>query len=218
MTGAVSYTPLPADAAAGYESRDPHPGQKGTWYEKRCGGAFRGVYWIPDGAAGPGRPAVDPRVLAEEAYRYLPLPEPAVRMNPPVGRNNLVRLKTWLWVDPSSWGERTSTASVPGVTVTARARPVKVTWGMGNGDRVVCNGPGTPYDTSRPAASQSTTCGYEYRHTSAAEPGQAYTVTATVEWEASWSASGVAGGGALPAVRRTTTVRIPVMEVQSLNY
>ena len=88
---------------------------------------------------------------------------------------------------------------------------------MGNGDVVVCNDPGTPYDTSRPAAEQSTTCSYTYEHTSAGQPGDAYQVTATVEWQVSWTVTGAPGGGALPSLSTSSATSVRVAEMQALS-
>ena len=106
--------------------------------------------------------------------------------------------------------------SVPGVTVSVSAQPQRVIWTMGNGDSVVCNGPGTPYDTSKPEAAQRSDCSYTYRRSSAGQPQERYLLSATVEWSATWSVVGAPGGGALPGIRRSATVPVRVAEVQSL--
>ena len=128
-----------------------------------------------------------------------------------------MNLATWLWVDPASWGAQSSQVSVPGVTVTATARPERVVWDMGNGDHVICHGPGVAYDTSRPEATQRSDCTYTYRRSSAGQPQQRYVMTATVEWSAWWTAVGVPGGGGLPGLRRSASAAIRVAEVQAIN-
>ncbi|MDP8927512.1 MAG: hypothetical protein M3O70_02780, partial [Actinomycetota bacterium] len=62
-----------------------------------------------------------------------------------------------------------------------------------------------------------TECSYMYQHSSAEQPGEAYQVTATVEWEVSWSVTGAAGGGALPAMLTTSSTAVRVAEMQALN-
>ena len=47
-------------------------------------------------------------------------------------------LATWLWVDPILWRTDTVTATAGGVSATAVARPVGVTWTTGDGGQVVC--------------------------------------------------------------------------------
>jgi len=183
----------------------PGSGQWGRW---DCSDGTAGIGWMPN-----GRPMVAPVVLAREAYRYLPLPAPRVRTNPPVGSAQLVNLRTWLWVDPATWGSRSATASVPGLSATVTAVPVSVTWTMGDGGRVVCRGPGTAYDSGRPEASQDPGCSYTYHHAA-----DAYTVEATTTWRITWTADGAPGGGTLPPLARTSPATLlRVVEVQAIN-
>ncbi len=165
----------------------------------------------------PAVAAVDPMVLAVQARAQLVLPAPQIRLNPAPPQDQLVNLATWMWVDGASWGAQSSQVSVPGVTVTATARPERVIWDMGNGDQVTCYGPGVAYDTSRPEGAQRSDCTYTYRRSSAGQPRQRYVVTATVEWSASWTAVGVPGGGILPGLRRSASAPVRVAEVQAIN-
>jgi hypothetical protein len=158
---------------------------------------------------------VDPEVLAEEARARLSVPAPAVEMSPKTGVNQIVQLPTWMWV--TNWEADSATASVPGVTSTVTATPASVTWDMGNGDQVVCSGPGTPFDFSRPEEEQSADCSYTYRHSSTGEPGGMYQVSATMTYDVSWSASGAPGGGALPAVSGTATFPVRVLEIHAVE-
>src|SRR3546814_11679817 len=84
-------------------------------------------------------------------------------------------------------------------------------------DLVVCQGPGTPYDASRPASEQTTDCSYTYGRSSASEPDGAYLVTATVRWNVTWTIVGAPGGGDLGASPRSESAPIPVAERQALN-
>ena len=156
-----------------------------------------------------GGPAVDPVVLAQEARARLAIPAPEIRLNPSTRQDQLVQVATWMWVDSSTWGSRSATAAVPGVAVTATAAAQRVVWDMGNGDRVTCTGPGTPYDTSRGEAEQRSDCSYTYRHAGY------FTVTATVEWAAAWSGPGA--GGSLPTLTRSASVPVRVVEGQAIN-
>lgn len=158
---------------------------------------------------GGGGPAADPVVLAQDARARLAIPAPEIRLNPSTSQDQLVQVATWMWVDGSTWGSRSATAAVPGVAVTATAAAQRVTWDMGNGDRVTCTGPGTPYDTTRGEGEQRSDCSYTYRHAGY------FTVTATVEWAAAWSGPGV--GGSLPALSRSASVRVRVVEGQAIN-
>ncbi len=193
------------------------PGE-GAWYIERCfNTAGQEISWnvvfIPVGEA-PGA-QVDPLVLAQRALRQLPLSRPAVATSPPPGRDQLVNLATWLWVD-DGWEPLSATASVPGVSVTVTAAPQSVSWDMGTGDVVVCEGPGTAYDPSRREEEQATDCSYTYRRSSAGQPGERYPVTATQTWSVSWSASGMAGGGDLGTASRSTDFSLRVAEGQAL--
>lgn len=180
------------------------------WYWRVCPDGSTDLIPVPV-----GEPAVDPTVLRGEAVDRLALPAPAVGMNPP--GDQVVHIESWLWVDKAMWTTYSESVSAGGVTTTVSAIPLSVTWEMGNGDTVVCAGPGTAYDPSRPAADQATDCAYTYRHSSAGQPGEAYQVTATVEWEVSWSVTGAAGGGALPAMLTSSSVGVRVAEMQALN-
>ena len=185
----------------------------GAWFRKICfddrGMSTATVIWIAD------RP--DPAQLAEDALERVPVPAPAVRLNPTAERSQVVNVETWLSIDSAQWKSVSATASAGGVTVTTTASPERVVWKMGNGDEVVCKGPGASYDASKPAADQRTDCGYTYRRSSASAPGGDYQVSATVEWSVRWSALGAAGVGVLSPMSRTTTVPVRVAEIQTLN-
>ncbi len=131
-------------------------GQDVVLYFKTCPGRPREVVEVPVGG---GR--VSPVAAWERALELLVLPTHRIQVNP---TEPVVHVETWLWLDDATWATREQTASAGGVTATVRASPRRVTWDMGNGDRVVCDGPGTPYDPSNPAEAQSTGCSYTYRH------------------------------------------------------
>lgn len=201
-----------ADRLAEDGSGAPKGDGPGAWYRKVCtepGGSTATVVWVPE--------RVDPRVLAERAADQVAIPSVQLGMNPSAEQGAVVNVETWLWVDGSSWRPVAAQASAGGVVVTATAAPRRVVWDMGNGDRVTCEGPGTPYDASRPSAEQSTECSYTYRESSARAPSGAYTVTATVVWEITWTVTGATGGGSLGTAPRSQSVRLPVKEIQAVN-
>jgi len=156
---------------------------------------------------------IDPRVLAERAAAALDLPEPTIHMSP--DGDQVVRLASWLWIPAAQWENRQVSASAGPVTATVTATPARLTWDMGNGDQVSCDGPGTAYG-ARQAAQGTSGCRYTYRHSSAGQPGEAYDVTATIEWELTWTATGAAGGGDLGAVAMSATESVRVTEIQAL--
>ncbi len=205
--GGVAYMPLSIGGGVLAYTLTPSAAQRdGTWYAKWCGIAnFAGVFFVR---------RVSPRALAEEAQRYLALPLPTPRMSP--AGDQIVNLPTWLWL-AGNWQSRSSTVSVPGVSVTVRAVPEAVVWTMGDGGRITCDGPGTPYRTGLADTAQSPTCGYTYRHSSATQAGLRYQAAVTVRWHAAWAASGTVGGGTLGTIERTTTLGIRVGELQAIN-
>jgi len=177
----------------------------GQWYEKWCDGAFVGSVYIS---------RRNPQQLLAEARRYLPLPLPVPRLNP--AGDQLVNLPTWMWLD-GGWTRETSSVSVPGITVTVSADPVSATWTMGDGSTVVCDGPGTPFDPSRPSATQLPSCTHTYARSSAGQTGSTFPVSVTVRWRATWDVVGFVGGGDLGTIDRTTTFTVRVGEVQAVN-
>jgi hypothetical protein len=190
----------------------------GTWYDVTCsdGTSYIGVYVPP--AAGNIPPAVVlAGALAKTAANTLVLPKPQVRRNPAGAA--LVNLATWWWVDQAQWAPlRQRTAAGP-VWAEVTATPVSTTWDPGDGSSpVVCNGPGTPYDTSRSAESQSTDCSYTYRRGSGEQPqtgpsvnDRYFTVTVTTTWQVSWVGFG-GTGGTLPVL--TTSSSFPLAVTQ----
>lgn len=159
-----------------------------------------------------GRPAA--RAMAEQAYRFLPLPAPEPAFNPP--ERAVVGVPTWLWTSARSWGSRHVTVAVTGLTVRVRATAVSATWRFAPGLRVlVCAGAGTRYDPDRPPSAQRTGCSYTFMRSSASAPGGAYAATATIEWRVEWRASDGTGGQLAP-LRRTTGFRLPVTEVHTV--
>jgi len=190
------------------------PAGEGGWYVRTCyspvdGGeqAFGAPVWI---AGAP--PVISPAVLARQARARLNLPGVVIRMNPP--GDQLVNLPIWLTLDPASWRPQSATASVPGVNVTATARPVKASWAMGDGTTVTCTGPGTAWTSGTDPAKASPDCGHVYRRSSANASGGAYTVAVTVTWEVTWAGAGQSG--TVPGLTTTGQVQTRVQESQAL--
>ncbi len=129
----------------------------------------------------------------------------------------LVNLATYLWLPAEQWQPESVSATAGGVTSTVTATPMRVIWDMGQGDTVVCAGPGLPYRPDLPDDRQPSDCHYTYLASSSGEPGQAYTVTATVEWETTWSVSGAPGGGSLGTVSSSSSTTVQVAELHQLN-
>ncbi|MFC8429264.1 hypothetical protein [Streptomyces sp. NPDC057253] len=199
---------------------DPQPGESGAWYVYKCeaGGVRDAVYrppiWIPDGPQqGGGAPQPSPTQLAQVAREQLRLPTQRIQASPV--DEQLVNLPTWLWLDRGEWGAVSTTASVPGVSVTAVARPTSVVWALGDGGSVTCDGPGTPYGSGASPKNPSPDCGYTYHASSAGRPDSAYTVSATVHWTVSWAGAGQSG--VFPDLTTTSDAEFRVAESQALN-
>ncbi|MEZ5265215.1 MAG: hypothetical protein R2755_26345, partial [Acidimicrobiales bacterium] len=124
------------------------------------------------------------------------------------GGEQLVNLPTWLWLG-RGWSTETSTAAVPGVSVTVTATPETVRWNMGDGTIVSCAGAGSP---------SAAVCTHTYRRSSATQPGAAYPALATVVWRARWAVTGASGGGDLGTIERTTAFDVRVAERQTVNH
>jgi hypothetical protein len=151
-----------------------------------------------------------PERAADQARKLLPLSPPAIELSPPVGVAQLVGVPTWLWLG-DAWHPLQASATLDGVTSTVTARPTSVSWLLGDGTTVRCDGPGTPYDTNRSPDGQQTTCSHTFE-----QRGQ-FAVTATVSYETTWAAS-TGDGGALDPVARSATVAVTVDEAQALIH
>lgn len=186
----------------------------GGWYEQSCvdtagGTALGSIVWRADSAL-----RVGPVVVARQAVSRLRLVAPVIAASPAVGRAQLVSLPTWLWIQSGSWAAQSATASAPGVSVTATARPVSVTWSLGDGSTVVCDGPGTPFPSGADPRSASPDCGHTYQRSSADQPGEAFRVTATVTWSVAWVGGGESGD--LPELETVGVAALRVAESQAL--
>lgn len=189
------------------ETRGPGAG---AWFRKVCPDGTATVVWIPTRA-----PAVDPAVLAQQAYDRTTIPRPGIGLNPPAGADQVVNVPTWLWVD--NFQPVSATASAGPVTVTVVAKPVRSDWTMGTGDTVTCAGAGTPYDRRRLPEAQRTGCSYTYRRSSASRPTGAYELRATTVWHVTWTAKGVSASGDFGLVNRSGDVAVRVAEIQALH-
>jgi hypothetical protein len=151
--------------------------------------------------------------LAQAAYNQLRLPSPSIEANP--AGEQLVGLPTWLWMDRHEWAAVSATASVPGVSVTAVARPTEVVWSLGDGTTVRCAGPGTQYVPSGNPKRSSPDCGHIYRTSSAGRARGAFAVSATVHWMVTWSGAGQ--NGAFPDLTTVSNAAFRVAESEALN-
>jgi hypothetical protein len=186
------------------------------WYLKRCTNpdGSQSSQFIPVEVA-EAEPPPDPEALRARAVEELQLPSPSIAMSPP--GDQIVHIASWLWLEDGIWQPHSSSASAGDVTATVTATPHRTLWDMGTGDVVVCAGPGDRYDPGRSDTEQASSCSHTYRNSSAGQPGNAYPVVVTVEWELGWTVTGAPGGGPLPALTTSTSTSVPVGELQALN-
>lgn len=158
----------------------------------------------------PGETIIGPDELARRARGQLAVRYPEPQTSPGLLIDQIVGIETWMWIDDAAWQPITATASIPGLSVSATATPRRVTWDMGDGAVVECDGPGTVYDPSRSPSEQSTDCGHVYQRR-----GE-YAASATITWTVEWSASD-GSGGPLTDVSRTTQFPMTVVERQAVG-
>ncbi|MGW7715536.1 ATP/GTP-binding protein [Streptomyces chartreusis] len=202
--------PQPPAGSRDWEGHEPGDG---AVYEQTCGwedftNTITRLVWL---AEPPAQEAVDPAVLAQRAVDAMTLLGPDVA-SPRAAGKYTVGVPMWMWVDQSAttYGPNTASASAGGITVTATAKVSKIVWRMGDGARVTCNGPGTPYQASEGIA-QSPTCGHVYSKTSADAKNGKFPVTATSTWTIDWQGGGQ--GGQLTEIRQTN-VPVAIGELQ----
>ncbi|GGM67039.1 hypothetical protein GCM10011608_60430 [Micromonospora sonchi] len=209
----ILESPQPAAGDPAWEGREPG---EGSVYRQRCyGDPIGALVWRADPP--PGTPgSLSPAQLATRAISELPMRGARIGISPDPDGAGLVGLPVWMWtaVTPQTWGPITATASVPGMSVTARGQATRIRWDMGNGQSVVCDNPGTPYSKEEDGASASPMCGFDgYALPSRTQPGGRYTITATTTWDIDWW---VAGGGVTGSetVTRESTTSIRIDELQ----
>ena len=103
------------------------------------------LLFVATGAEPPVGPAIDPRVLAEQAISQMVMRGPEIGMAPPPGSTSgLVGLPVWMWTErgENTVGPVEQSASAGGVTVVATGQVSRIVWDMGDGTTVVC-GAGT---------------------------------------------------------------------------
>ena len=206
----VNMSPQPTPPAG----KDP---ERGAW--EQCNpsdGLTLGqpvkTRWMDSTQAGPG----EIRQAAQTVVKEMQLKGIEIGMVPyPVAENGTgaVGLPAWMWVgnpdDPQAWGPYTVSKDVNGIAVQATARPVHVTWDMGDGTQVVCDGPGTVYE-DRFGKQESPDCGHTYMKMS----NPTYTVTAITAWSVEWTAQGQSG--VIETLTRSSQ-DVRIGEFQALN-
>ncbi len=183
----------------------PEPGEQVALYcWESSTGQLADAWWVTYDPANPFGPIGAAERALDEARRRLVLPAPEIRMAPPRGTPHLVGVPSWFWVD--AWLEQEASAGLTGVVSTVTARPTDIDWDPGDGTGVFrCEGPGEAW---QPGGGQPP-CGHTYTASGS------YTVTATISWETSWSAT-TGEGGPLEALSTTATWPLVVREAQAV--
>lgn len=202
----------PALGTGSSEVFDPVPGQQ---YYLVCWDANGNVVFADFVIYNPAAP-IDPATLARQAWKQLPLVFADPHTSPERDRSQYVNLPTWLWIDAADWQPKSATAEVPGLSATVTATPERIEWDLGDGRGVEVCDAGTPYDTTRPAADQSTDCSHTFRDASSIAPDGVFHAMATMWWSVQWQATD-GSSGTLPDAFRSTTFDLRVDEIQALR-
>lgn len=176
----------------------------GCYYGKDSGGFLGDNYYIKschDPATGeftfggtvnlPDLPATL-AIMVQRALTQLTIPKPVIASNPGLGKPQVVYVPVWWWVQPGLWNAHTATASLPEISITARAEPAKITWHAGDGSSTVCYGPGTPWTGSTSPMAKSD-CGHTYTVTSREAASGKFRLRAAVTWHITWAGGGYSG-------------------------
>jgi hypothetical protein len=167
----------------------------------------------PNSGSGP-----TPREVAQLAAEQMDIHAINIGIVPEPGEGNvgIVGMPVWMWAaNPNSHtvGPASASATAGGITVAATARLHRLTWDMGDGTTVTCNGAGTPYEASY-GDKESPDCGHVYERSSSTESDGKFEVTATSDWIITWSGAGQTGVIRLNGLSRS--VEISVGEAQVL--
>lgn len=201
-------------ATPALEAMEATPGVAGSWYERKCVGisGSGAVVWRPDAAMGAVVPP-SPEVVAQRAVSQLVLPSPVVEVSPGLDVVQTVGVPVWLWIS-GGWGPVSATAAVPGVSVTATARPVSVLWDFGSGGQIRCAGPGRAFRPGVDDPAAGSECSIAFARGSAGQPGGRFSVTVTVTWQVGWAGAGQSGEAA--GLTSQTAASVAVGESQGL--
>jgi hypothetical protein len=156
----------------------------------------------------PAAPVMIPATqVAAQARAEIQLPRVVINTAP--ANRTFVGLRTGLWV--GGFHQVDQDLTLGGTTVTLHARPLDVTWSMGDGT-VTCQTAGSR---------SGKTCGYTYSKSSAHRQNGKYQITAKITWYVSWTCVGglcdAAGGDWAPDSTewRAAQAELAVGEVQT---
>jgi hypothetical protein len=172
----------------------------------------------------PVAPPPAPDQVAEEAAGQMTAPDPVIHLGPDPAKL-AVKVPVWLSVDNQA--PMVLTVAVRGLSVTVTATLRSTTWSMGepiNPDdpsnkaaTFSCNGAGTPAP-AHPDPKIQPPCGYTYIWKSLADRTggtKTWPVTATTNWDVTWTASNGTAGALPNPLTPSTTQQVAVGEWRS---
>lgn len=162
--------------------------------------------------AAPVRARITPGEAGAKAVARLQLPTLKAQIGPDPAKNEWgmipVGYPVWLFAD----GETSLSDSdeVEDLAVSLEAELTSMTFDMGDGTTVTCDGPGTKHTADVEPGRPSPTCGHTYQRMPRGS-AKSYMVTATAHWSITWTAFGESD-----TVTDTTssTTELPVGELQ----
>jgi len=127
----------------------------------------------------------------------------------------VTQLPTWLWIEPAAWSPQSATTPpVFGITATATATPINVSFEGADGEVVDCGAnTGPAYDFNRSGEDQDSDCVVTYRHSSAVGD---WPLRSSVTWQATYACSAYCGSGSFPPYTVTSTRPVRVAELQAI--
>ena len=166
----------------------------------------------PNSGTGP-----TPREVAQIAIEQMNLRAIDIGITPEPGEDSIgiVGMPVWMWAanpDSHTVGPITESATAGGITITATATLHRITWDMGDGTKVTCSTPGTPYKASY-GKTKSPDCGHVYDKSSSTKAGGKYTVSATSDWVVTWEGAGQTGTIRLNGLTRTVAIAVGEAQV-----
>ena len=169
--------------------------------------------WVPAGQQAP-RPYISGTRLAKVAWEAVKIPAPTVQTNPKVGDRGatLVGMDTWVWATGSTPTSVTARATAGSTTATITAGSSGLQLSAPDG-KASCTGFGIAWHSGMPEGSSPCTISF---NRSSAHLGGTTPLTIKVAYSASYTATD-GNTGTLPAITTTSTVNLPVAEVQTLT-
>ena len=169
--------------------------------------------WVPAGQQAP-RPYISGTRLAKVAWDAVKIPAPTVETNPKVGSQGatLVGMDTWVWATGNTPTSVTAKATAGSTTATITAGSSGLQLSAPDG-KASCTGFGVAWHSGMPEGSSPCTISF---NRSSAHLGGSTPLTIKVAYSASYTATD-GNSGTLPAITTTSTVNLPVAEVQTLT-